>query len=296
MRVQSAFILHSLFLAASSVAAQPASDIYVARLYGEKHDWRIEAPSDITNRATGYDNQPHFTPDGRALLFTSVREDGQADTYIYDLASGESRRLTDTPESEYSPTPLPRGDGFSVVRVEADSSQRLWRFDSTGGNPTLLLPSVGPVGYHAWVDSTTVALFVLGTPPTLRLAKTESDYARTMVESIGRSLHMIPNSRDLAFVHKESDEEWWIKALNTESGSVRRLVETIPDSEDFAVTPAGALLMARGATIFRWDEREVGEWRPIADLSGAGLSQITRIAVAPDGSRVAFVSVHDIED
>lgn len=287
--------LASLLVAAVSAAAQPASDIYVAKLYAEDGDWRIDAPRNITNRATGYDNQPHFTPDGRSLLFTSIREDGQADTYIYDLASGETRRVTRTPESEYSPTPMPRGDGFSVVRVEADSSQRLWTFDAAVGKATLLLSGVEPVGYHTWVDSTSVALFVLGTPPSLRLADIESGSIRVMVESIGRSLHMIPGSRDLAFVHKESDEEWWIKALNTESGAIRRLVETLPESEDFAATPGGTILMARGPTVFAWDGGEGGEWHPIADLSGSAISRITRIAVAPDGSRVAFVSVHDTE-
>lgn len=39
----------------------------------------------------GYDNQPQLTPDGAALLFTSVREDGRADTWRYDLEAGAAR-------------------------------------------------------------------------------------------------------------------------------------------------------------------------------------------------------------
>jgi hypothetical protein len=189
------------------------------------------------------------------------------------------------------------GDGrFSVVRVEADSSQRLWSFDAAGRRATLLLPGVEPVGYHTWVDSMTVALFVLGMPPTLQLADVESGFSQTMVESIGRSLHMIPGSRDLAFVRKESEEAWWIEALDTESGAVRGLVATLPESEDFAVTAAATILMAQGARIFRWNEREGGDWQPITDLSGGSIARITRIAVAPDDSRIAFVAVAEGEN
>ena len=39
----------------------------------------------------------------------------------------------ETPENEYSPQPIPDDDGFSVVRVEADGDQRLWRFGPAGG-------------------------------------------------------------------------------------------------------------------------------------------------------------------
>jgi len=37
----------------------------------------------------------------------------------------------------------------SVVRTEADRSQRLWRFDAQGRNPQIVLTKVKPIGYHA---------------------------------------------------------------------------------------------------------------------------------------------------
>ena len=42
------------------------------------------------------------------------------------------RRVTNTPESEYSPTVTPDGAHISVIRVEADGTQRLWRFTLDG--------------------------------------------------------------------------------------------------------------------------------------------------------------------
>ncbi len=167
-------LLLLLALAAPAAAQVPATDIFVATLKvakgpGGTAQWQVGAPVNVTHRP-GYDNQPAFLPGGRSFLYTVIGDDAQADIYRYDLAAGKSTRLTTTTESEYSPTPLPQGRGFSVVRVEPDSTQRLWAFDLDGSHPRLLLPGVKPVGYHAWIDSVTVAVFVLGSPATLQLA------------------------------------------------------------------------------------------------------------------------------
>ena len=56
------------------------------------------AVSDLKNISShpGYDNQPAFTSDGRSVLFTSVREDAQADIYRYDVAARTIARVTTT--------------------------------------------------------------------------------------------------------------------------------------------------------------------------------------------------------
>src|SRR5262249_19832508 len=149
-----------IFLAAFTTRGQPA----VARAVNITH-------------TPGYDNQPSFTPDGAGLLFTSNRGGTQTDIYRYDIAAATTARLTDTPESEYSPTVTPDGKHLSVIRVEGDGTQRLWRFTLEGTEPELVLERVKPVGYHAWADDHTVALFVLGQPTTLQLADTRSGNA-----------------------------------------------------------------------------------------------------------------------
>src|SRR3954468_14136326 len=159
-------------LAAVRAQAVPSTDVYLAPLIINGATISLGTPVNITDR-TGYDNQPVFTPDGRAILYTSIR-DGQADIYRYDVASKMTTRLTSTSESEYSATPMPGGQRFSVIRVEKDSTQRLWSFDWQGGDPKLVLEAVKPVGYHTWIDSTTLALFVLGQPNALVVASTAS--------------------------------------------------------------------------------------------------------------------------
>ena len=71
-------------------------------------------------------------------------------------------QVTNTPESEYSPTVTPDGRHISVIRVESDGTQRLWQFTLDGREPTVLCPGIKPVGYHAWADASVLVLFVLG--------------------------------------------------------------------------------------------------------------------------------------
>lgn len=287
MRALSA-LCFSVFLCANEMAAQPSTDIYVGKLSFSDGRVMISDLKNVTQRE-GYDNQPHFLAAG-SLLFTSIRADGQADTYRYDPASGMIERITSTAESEYSPTPMPGGGTFSVVQVEADSTQRLWHFDFDGGNRGVLLADVKPVGYHAWCDANLVALFVLGDPPTLQLADRRTGKARVVERGIGRSLHKVPGRQALSFVHKVSDDEWWIRALDLSTGDTEPLTPTLPGSEDFAWTSQGIILMGMGARIYQWNPERGDEWEQIADFTAQGLTGITRIAVSPSGGRLAIVA------
>jgi hypothetical protein len=281
----------------AAAAGLPATDIFLLHLAEQNGEVRVSPSADrrtaqpratnITDRA-GYDNQPMFTPDGRHVLYTSIREDGQADIFRYDTRRGVTEQVTRTPESEYSPTPTPDGRGISVIRVEMDSTQRLWRFDRQGRNPRLVLERVAPVGYHAWSDAHTLALFVLGSPPTLQLADTRTGEAELLAENVGRSLHRVPGRRAISFVHKVSEEEWWIRTVDPETRQTAPVARTLPGVEDYAWTPGGTLLMGQGSTLYRWDAG-TARWRPVAELAEAGVRGITRLAVSPRGDRVAVV-------
>jgi hypothetical protein len=266
-------------------APAPATDIYLARV---AEGWTVSEVVNATARE-GYDSQPAFLPDGAAFLYTSQRE-GQTDIYRYDLAAGESVPVTVTAEAEYSPTPMAGGTHFSTVRVEVDGTQHLWRFPLAGGEPELMLPDVAPVGYHAWLDATTVALFVLGEPPTLRLARLGEPGARTLAENIGRCLARVPGTETFSYVDKTDEESWQVMLADAADGSPRALGSTLEGSEDYAWTPSGELLMGQASKLFLGSTASNGlTWREIADLAGAGVAGITRLALSPDGRWLALV-------
>jgi hypothetical protein len=270
------------------VATQaPATDIYVAELTLTEGEVMVGSWANVTDR-DGYDNQPSFEPRGRSILYTSMR-DGQTDTYKYDLVAGRSERVTHTPESEYSPTYMLETDRFSAVRVEADSTQRLWSFSRDGSDPQLLLPDIAPVGYHAWADPERVALFVLGSPPTLRLAHPGPGPGQQRMENIGRSLHRVPGRLGVSFLVK--GDEWWIHVLDLETDRIQRIARALEGGEDYTWTPNGLLLMGRESRLYSLDPEAGGDWMLVANLADVGIQGITRIAVSPDGRHVALVGV-----
>lgn len=273
-----------LLLWAGPLAAQTGTDIWLVRMERFAGGVRLGRPANITARP-GYDNQPAFLPDGSALLYTSIRDDGQADTWRYDLATRRSTRLTATPESEYSPVLMPDGRRISVVRVEQDSVQRLWAFDPGTGAFELLLPSLAPVGYYAWTDSVTVAAFVLGTPPTLQLARRDEP-ARVLARDIGRTLMAVPGG--VSFVLRDHDS-LWIARRPLDRDTVERLARA-PEHDFFTWTPDGALLAAAGHRILMLRPGAGGSWTDVADFADAGYGPITRLAVSPAGDWLAFVA------
>ena len=291
--------------------APPATEVYLAPIRAGGTP-PVGAWISISNDPD-YDNQPSFLPDGSAVLFTSRRDGKQTDIYRYDIASRKLTQLTKTPESEYSPTVTPDGKTFSVIRVEADNTQRLWRFDLDGSNPRLVLENIKPVGYHAWIDSTHLALFVLGSPATLQIADTKTGQATVAVTGIGRSILVRPGRGTISYL-ATSETPRMLKEFDPRTGSTSSLIAPIDSSQDCAWMPDGRLLMAAagGTEISVWTPG-TNEWHGffifnadgVTPLAGRGATSatnepaavtpfpfrnITRLAVSPDGKWLAFVA------
>ena len=286
--VRISFGLLLCLISASTAWAQdpPATDVYLVGLADGVIVVPESGPVNLTNR-DGYDNQPNFSPDNAYVYFTSFRE-GQTDIYRANVNNQSVEQVTDTPESEYSPTITPDG-GISVIRVEADGTQRLWRFDMDGTSPSLLFTDIKPVGYHAWIDDDHIGMFILGNPPTLQIGSIESGKAERMADAIGRSLHRPPGMQTVSFVSKAQEDMWVIQTVDAAGETTEKITPTLEGSEDYAWTPQGTILMAQGGIFYEWTPGAEG-WRVLYDFSEYGIAQITRIAVSPNGSRVAFVA------
>ena len=265
----------------------PSTDIYLLAMSGGLESLKNGTPKPIAVEK-GYDNQPFFTPDGRHVLFTANRDGKQMDIYEHAIG-GATRQLIATPEGEYSPTITPDG-AISVIRVEADGTQRLWRFERNGTNPHVLLENVKPVGYHAWIDGGRLALFVLGQPATLRLARPGRGDAEIVATDIGRSIHRIPGRRAVSFVQREGEGKFVVKQLDVDDKRITALTPTVSGSSDrdTAWTPDGTLLMSAGRKVFGWKSGD-GNWREVYDVTPHRLGNISRMAVSPDGKALALV-------
>ena len=290
----------------------PASEIFLVTMKVSGDALELGAPVNISNSA-GYDNQPSFTPDGRAILFTSARNrvvsvpvegvtpGSQMDIYRYDLDAKQIRQVTDTLQSEYSPTVTPDGKGISVIRVEDDGTQRLWRFALDGRSPSVILADVKPVGYHAWIDEQRLALFILGAqgqPATLQLSDTRTGKAEVAATDIGRSIQRMPSGA-ISFVQRGPAAEGGTRTLSVMlldpaaagASRVSTLVTVPPGATqpDLAWLPDGSALLAHDGKLLRWRPGAAG-WTVAADLAALGVSGASRLAVSPQGDRLAIVA------
>ncbi len=286
-RVLSYLFLFAMIISTTlSAQAPPGTEIFLAPVSLTNGEVQVGAAKNITARA-GYDNQPAFNGDASSIYFTRIPDTTQADIFRYDIASGKTSAVITTAESEYSPTP--RDNFFSTVRVEADGTQRLWGFDIDGKNPSLIMKDVQPVGYHAWITSDHVALFVLGQPQKLFLANTRTGRADSITNNIGRSIHKIPGKEAASFTQPASDSTWWIRSLDINTRKMENIVETRPQTQDYAWTTDGSILLPTGNQIYYFKPGESDGWQLIKTFENPAVKGLYRIAVSPKMDWVALV-------
>jgi len=274
----------SVAVGSRPLAAQSGTEIWVAPLRASATAM-IGEPVNVTRRP-GYDNQPAFTPDGRALWFTRIGADAPADIWQVGIDGSAPTRITATDESEYSATVTPDGSALSVIRVERDSTQRLWRFPLDGSAPSLVLRVLRPVGYHVWVNEANLGAFVLGDPNALVLVDPRTERVDTLARDIGRALVRVPGRDAFTFLQVGRDTSW-ISEVDVRTRTIRR-VAPAPRGSDYHVwTPGGRLLATQGLRVLVWVD---GRWDSVLDLTRRGIGTLSRLAVSPTGDRIAFVA------
>jgi hypothetical protein len=291
-------------LLGQAAAQPPDTEVFLASLSVRGGKVEIGTPINISKNP-GYDNQPSFTPDGAAVLFTSVRGDRKPDSansaatgsdiYRYDIAAQRLTQVTSTPEAEYSPTVTPDGHHISVIRVEADGTQRLWQFATDGKQPELVLRDIKPVGYHAWANPSLLVLFVLGQPATLQVADARTGQSQVAATGVGRSIQRIPGG-GVSFVLRAVSTDGkppvlTISELDPGTRQTRPLVRAPAGATeaDTAWTPDGLLLVPFEGRLFGWRRGEA-EMTAVADLTPLGVRTVTRLAISPKGDRIALVA------
>ncbi|HUP90546.1 MAG TPA: hypothetical protein VM100_14400 [Longimicrobiales bacterium] len=283
------FILTLFLFMPSVLTAQNGSELFLVRLKAVSGTIRTDSVIRITNRI-GYDNQPSFVPNSNLIRFTVIDSTTHADIWGYDLTQRIAAPITRTsPESEYSATPIPGSDRFSVVRVEADSTQRLWSFAADGSDPRIVLEAIKPVGYHAWIDENTVAAFVLGNPSTLQVIDVQSGITRIVARNVGRALQKVPSRRAFSFVQNNPDSTSSIFVYDVNVTAAREITKTLPGNEYHVWLSNGTLIGASGSVLFQWRTGDRG-WNLLADLSASNITGISRLALSPDEQSLIVVA------
>lgn len=275
--------------------AQQTSNIFIGKLNIEAKNPVTELVQ-LTNTPT-YTNQPMFF-ENNYLFYTQApsKESEQTDIFMFDFATSEHKNLTMSDSSEYSPTPLPYGPGFSVVNVNAENKQELWELDPQGNHKTHLAPNIEPVGYHLWINNNELLLFVLGEPHTLvRVHKAMPESDAVLIDSnIGASIIRFLDSDWVLYT--SSNEGNFLNAYNIKTNEVDQLFLMPEGAEYFSLTPNGVLLTSDNKTLWQKPLKLKNnrvtwlvDFEPILIEEPSCASGISRTHTSPDMSMIALV-------
>ncbi|MBP6183775.1 MAG: hypothetical protein KA479_02470 [Saprospiraceae bacterium] len=236
----------------------------------------------------GYNNQPFFKTKDEIWITSDYKGNGHTDLWKLNLSNHLLTRLSNSASDEFSPGIQPETDHISAVRIETDTAktQRLWIFDRDKPNYGTAYPRTQKgVGYYAWKNLDTLALFIVGEPHQLMLHANLSGNTHLVALRAGRCFLFDPKGR-LLYVQKVTEDSWYIKYYHAESGHGGIISKTLANSEDFCLLSDGSFLMASGSQIFRFRPEMDIDWQPFADLSVYGLQAINRIVQYGDNQLI----------
>jgi hypothetical protein len=263
----------------------PGTEIYLFDMSIKKAAIQLSNPVNITSHP-GYDNQPFFHFEKPLVYFTSANDEGRTDIKEYNYSTRVTRNVTSTTEREYSPTLTPDKQFISCIIQRDNGAQDLGKYPVDGGEAVVLINTL-TVGYHAWINEQSLLLFVLGDTVTLHHYNLTTGKDEIIAKQIGRSLHKIPKSNAMSFVHKISPIEWLIKKFTAE-GKTEIITTALTGREDLAWTPDGKILMSDGTDLFYYWPGKTSTWHQVIipiKLSGS----ISRLAVNAKGDKLAVV-------
>lgn len=234
----------------------------------------------------GYDSQPSFI-DNNTVVFSSTNGN-QTDIAIYDIKKDEKVWVQNTKSSEYSPLKVKDEEAISLIKQGLDNTQKLYKYSL---KDSVQIPLVEDliVGYHAWIDKENVALAILeNNGLSLNIYNTVTKQNETVAKNIGRSLHKIPKSNLISYVDK-SEAQWKINSYDPESKTSTFILNVIENSEDVFWTTKGILVTGVDNKIYKFDPKADEDWVKIGTLANKSLSNITRISINDDISKLAIV-------
>ncbi|NRD19716.1 nuclear transport factor 2 family protein [Winogradskyella eckloniae] len=281
-------IKHLLFFSFFSSILYSQSNTEILLFDLKINDFKIELlnPTNISNNE-GYDNQPSFLDD-RYIIFSSTRN-GQTDIAKYDTRYQAKVWVNHTDGSEYTPLKIPNKHEVSAVRLDQDGKQRLYAYSLSNGQSTELIQDM-VVAYYTWYDdSTIVASVITEANLNLYVFDIEGKVHIKVNENTGRSIHKIPNSNLISFISKKNDDQWQIKSLNPMTGDIKTVANTLQGVEDICWLDDKTILSGKDNILYKLTLNKDNNWKTVADLSSAGIQNITRLSANSSTSNLLIV-------
>jgi TolB protein len=286
-------------VSASTAGAQNQnpSNLWLVDLHWTGNRLTVGAPVKLTHD-DGTNSQPAFSPDGRSIVFSAVRDTGagaSSDIYRIDLATRKETRITRTGENENSPTLNERGEYLAVRWKPATLFKEygVWVYSADGTPIRGVLPGPDTTGYYTPLSS---GEFALTRPKsrtfTLALFNPKTG-AITDVDSGLPALpaQRVPGERALSYVRIDSaDGHNVIRRIDLATHATATVGPTVVGRTVHAWVPGHqTILMAKGSTLYARTLADT-TWRVAATFSDPGLRNVSAYVVSPRGDKLILTS------
>ena len=282
------FLFVIVLLVAQHLFAQNNTDVFVVDIAPAYEGLQLLNLQKVSNN-DGYNNQPFF-PSNETLLFAGNNE-GQTDIAEYNLNTKSKKWFnTKTEGGEYSPQKLPTSADIAAVRLDKDGLQRLYKYDSQTGKSTELIKDL-QIAYFAFYNDQKILSTVLdGDKMDLVMIDLPLKKADTLFYNVGRSLQKVPkiNSMSYSLLNEEGNLDLYLLDMNSyESFFVTEMPIGI---QDYVWLNDTQILIGSGNKLYMYDTLGDSEWTRVASLEEYGLKNITRMAISPNGKKLAIVA------
>ncbi len=280
-------------LCSFAVQAQQETEIYFFEFY-KVQDTTPIVTFNFKNisQNKGYDSQPSFISNFEIIY--AGTHNSQTEILYHDT----SREITEqinapTLGGEYSPQWIPNSKEIAAVRLDPNGLQRLYSYnvteDGSGSSKELLADY--KVAYFTFYDNNNIVASVIEDDQlNLIKANLSTGVVASITTNTGRSIHKVPESKNVSYTAVNEDGIHEVYIIDILGDNQSYYVCDLPVGiQDHCWLNATELLLGSGSKLYKYDLFGNGKWEEVADLSDANISEINRITVSPDKSKIALV-------
>ncbi len=283
------FLFLSIIFITYNTFAQTNTEVYVFDISPAYEGLELLNIQPVSSNK-GYNNQPSFQTDD-FILYSSNNE-GQNDIAKFHVTY-RVWEWFNTPTkngSEFSPQTFPSSNDVAAVRLDKDGLQRLYKYDSQTGKSTELIKDL-QIAYFAFYNDQKILSTVLdGDKMDLVMIDLPLKKADTLFYNVGRSLQKVPkiNSMSYSLLNEEGNLDLYL--LDMDSYESFFVTEMPIGIQDYVWLNDTQILIGSGNKLYMYDTLGDSEWTRVASLEEYGLKNITRMAISPNGKKLAIVA------
>lgn len=281
-------ILLIFFILSNLIFSQEKSSVFLFDIRTDTDEIQLSGFQKISE-TSGYTNQPSFISD-RELVFSSQKKEDLPQIVHFNLKTNRLKTVFHQAESgAYSPQAIPGTTDIAAVRLHKNGKQALYLHSSKDEKIREILPDL-QVAYYVFYDAGTILATVLnGKTMDLVLIDPVKNEADTLFHNAGRSLQKVPKSEYLSYTLVNENGKLDLYFLDMKTREHIFILELPGLVQDYLWINPYQILIGMNNWIFLKDLMGSSEWRRMAAIEKYNISNITRMAVSPDGKKIAVV-------